>query len=204
VDDLHIAFRDTGLVKKLLASIATELIQDGDSFIIRSSGPSSLSSPLGGNRAVLDAAISKVSGNEIFPSDCLSAETDEDLRYRAQLAGTAATEMLDSLPRERTGRMALLYISNGYTRIPVDATIADVPRIARESAVTIFALNPRGLPRPPQVAPRSASTQDRCYRDDLMMKSLRALAEPGGGFAVLEEADFTDALQRIGRAARMP
>jgi hypothetical protein len=37
-----------------------------------------------------------------------------------------------------------------------------------------------------------------------MMKSLRALAEPGGGFAVLEEADFTDALQRIGRAARMP
>jgi len=87
VDDLHIAFRDTGLVRKLLASIATELIQDGDSFIIRSSGPSSLSIPLGGNRAVLDSAISKVSGNEISPSDCLAVETDEELRYRAKLAG---------------------------------------------------------------------------------------------------------------------
>jgi len=35
-----------------------------------------------------------------------------------------------------------------------------------------------------------------------MMKSLRAIAEPTGGFAVLEEADFADALQRIGRAGR--
>lgn len=202
VDDLHIAFRDTGLVRKLLASIAAELILDGDSFIIRSSGPSSVSIPLGRDRAVLDPAISRVSGNELFPSDCLAVETDEELRYRAKLAAATATEMLNSLPSKRIGRAALLYISNGYTRLPVDATIAGVPRIAQESGVTVFVLNPRGLPRTPQVAPPGVPAQDRCYRDDIMMKSLRALAEPSGGFAVLEDADFADALQRIGRAMR--
>jgi hypothetical protein len=35
-----------------------------------------------------------------------------------------------------------------------------------------------------------------------MLKSLRAIAEPTGGFAALEVADFTDALQRIERAMR--
>jgi hypothetical protein len=35
-----------------------------------------------------------------------------------------------------------------------------------------------------------------------MLKSLRAISEPTGGFAVLDEADFADALQRIGRSVR--
>ena len=110
--------------------------------------------------------------------------------------------MLNSLSRKRVGPAALLYISNGYSRSPVDGTIAGVPHIAQASRVRVFALNPRGLPRTPQVAPRSAPAHDRCYRDDLMMKSLRAIAEPNGGFAVLENSDFADALQRIGRTMR--
>jgi hypothetical protein len=35
-----------------------------------------------------------------------------------------------------------------------------------------------------------------------MLKSLRAIAEPTGGFAVLDAPDFADALPRIGRAVR--
>jgi hypothetical protein len=39
------------------------------------------------------------------------------------------------------------------------------------------------------------------YREDTMLNSLRAIAEPTGGFAI-EEADFAEALPRIGRAMR--
>jgi hypothetical protein len=35
-----------------------------------------------------------------------------------------------------------------------------------------------------------------------LLNSLRAISEPTGGFAVLDEADFADALQRIGRRVR--
>jgi hypothetical protein len=35
-----------------------------------------------------------------------------------------------------------------------------------------------------------------------MLNSLRALSEPTGGFAVLENADFAEAMQRIDRAMR--
>jgi len=214
VDDLHIAFRDTGYVRKLLASIGKELMRDGDSFAIRSSGPSSLSTPLGSNRAALDAAVSKMAGNELIPSDCLAVEADDEMRYRAELAGTAAAEMLNSLPKETIGRTllpftryavpraALLYISDGYPRLPAAASITALPRMAQQSVVRVFALNPRGLPRTPGVTPSGTPALARCYRDDLMMKSLRGIAEPTGGFAVLEEADFADALQRIGRAMR--
>lgn len=39
------------------------------------------------------------------------------------------------------------------------------------------------------------------YRAE-MLNSLRALSEPTGGFAVLENADFAEAMQRIDRAMR--
>jgi hypothetical protein len=35
-----------------------------------------------------------------------------------------------------------------------------------------------------------------------MLNSLRAISEPTGGFAVLDEADFSGALQRIGLSVR--
>jgi hypothetical protein len=147
VDDNHIEFRDTGYLRKLLASIATDLIRDGDFFAVRSSGPSSLSIALTSNRALFDAAIPKASGNGLIPSDVVRPEMNDEVGYRAKLAGSAAAELLNSLPRGTIGRTALLYVSNGYPRNPVDASVAGLPRIAEQSAITVFALNPRGLRR---------------------------------------------------------
>jgi hypothetical protein len=200
VDDLHIDFRDTGYLRNLLRSIATELIRDGDSFTLRSSGPAALSVALTSNRAALDATLSKVEGNELARGDCLGVDMDDELRYRAQLAGTAAAEMFSNLPKDNRPA-ARLYISDGYTRLPAAASIAGLPRIAQQSAVTVSALNPHALRTPQAVAP-GTPTADSCPRDDGMLKSLRAIAEPTGGFAVLDAPDFADALPRIGRAVR--
>jgi hypothetical protein len=201
VDDLHIEFRDTGYLRNLLRSIATELIRDGDSFIVRSSGPSALSVALDSNRAVLDASISKASGNELSNGECLGVDMDDEMRYRVQRAGTAAAEMFNSLPKD-SRPAALLYISDGYPRLPVAASIAGLPRIAQQSTITIFALNPHALRRTPQLVAPGVPALNSCRRDDVMLKSLRAIAEPTGGFAVLDEADFADALPRIARAMR--
>ena len=57
VDDLHLDFLNTGYIRKLLGSIASELIRDGDAFVLRSSGPSP-SIPFTTNRSLLDTAIS--------------------------------------------------------------------------------------------------------------------------------------------------
>jgi hypothetical protein len=203
VDDLHIDFRDTGFVRKLLTSIATDLIRDGDSFAVRSSGPSSLSIALSSNRALLDAAIPKMSGAGLNPADVVGPEANDEVQYRAKLAGTAAAEMLNARGSGTIGRAAMLYISNGYSLIPADANVAGLARTAQRSAVTVFALNPRGLPRARQVTHSgNPALSVPALSDDAMLKSLRAIAEPTGGFAVIEETDFADALQRIGRAMR--
>jgi len=201
VDDLHIDFRDTGYARSLLSSVATELVRDGDAFALQSDGPSSVSIPLSGDRTQLDAAIHKVAGNEFNPADAVGPPADAELRYRAKLAGAAAADMLKSLPKASVGRVALLYISDGYARTPVDAAVADIPRIAQRLAVAVFTLNPHALRQVPQSTAGGRpliSEHDR----DVMLQSLRTLAEPTGGFAVLEEADFVDALQRIARAMR--
>jgi hypothetical protein len=89
VDDLHLDFRNTGYIRKLLRSIASELIRDGDAFVLRSSGPSP-SIPFTTNRSLLDAAIGRVAGNELQPAaiQLLSPanEIQDELRYRASLA----------------------------------------------------------------------------------------------------------------------
>jgi hypothetical protein len=79
VDDLHLDFRNTGSIRKLLGSIASELIRDGDAFVLRSSGPSP-SIPFTTNRSLLDAAIGRVAGNGLPPTAILRLSPVNDSR----------------------------------------------------------------------------------------------------------------------------
>ena len=62
-------------------------------------------------------------------------------------------------------------------------------------------MNARGLPGAPAVPVQGDAPLWAFYRA-AMLNSLRAMSEPTGGFAVLDEADFADALTRIGRTMR--
>jgi hypothetical protein len=84
-------------------------------------------------------------------TDVVGPEANDEVRYRAEFAGTAAAEMPNVLPKGTVGRAAMLYISNGYFLIPADANIGSLPRTAERSAITVFALSPRGLWRAPHV-----------------------------------------------------
>jgi len=201
VDDLSIDLREMGSVRKLLTSISTGLIVDGDSFALRSSGPSDVSITASRDRARLDAAIPRLSYGDLELSDAVGLEANDEVRYRAEFAGTAAVAMLNSLRTRTIGRAAMLYISNGSSLSPADPHVAGLARLAQRSSVIVFALSPRGLWRGPRAAPSEGPALSARHRAYTMLNSLRAIAEPTGGFAI-EEADFADALQRIRRAMR--
>jgi hypothetical protein len=199
VDDLHLDFRNTGYIRKLLTSIASELIRDGDAFVLRSSGPSP-SISFTTNRSLLDAAIGRVAGNELPPDAILrlppANEIQDELRLRASLAESAAADMLNAGPSGR--RRAMLYVTNGYHLDPPDVRVTGFAGAALRANVTVFALNARGLRGAPAWSVQGDAARWAGYRAALL-NSLRAISEPTGGFAVLDEADFADAMQRIGR-----
>ena len=89
----------------------------------------------------------------------------------------------------------MLYVSNGYLD-PLDEPVARFASAARRSNVTVFAMNARGLPNAPALPVQGDAALWATYRA-AMLNSLRAISEPTGGFAVLDEADFGDALPRI-------
>jgi hypothetical protein len=204
VDDLHLDFRNTGYIRKLLGSIASELIRDGDAFVLRSSGASP-SIPFTTNRSFLDAAIGRVAGNGLQPAAILRSspvnEIQTELRYRASLAGSAATEMLNAGPALSSRRQAMVYVTNGYPLDPPDVRVAGFASAARRANVTVFAMNARGLSSAPELPVQGDPALWASYRA-AMLNSLRAISEPTGGFAVLDEPGFADALQRIGRSVR--
>jgi len=79
--------------------------------------------------------------------------------------------------------------------------VAGFAGAAQRAHVTVFAMNARGLPMAPAVPVQGDAALWAGYRA-AMSSSLRAISEPTGGFAVLDEADFADALPRIGRSVR--
>ena len=199
VDDLHLDFRDTGCIRKSLRSIASHLIREEDRVVLRSSGPSFGANDLIVNRTLLEATTASLAGNSLPPAAILpSSLTAHEVRYRASLALSAATEMLKVAPSFPRRRAAMLYVSNGYVLDSSDSRLAAFSSAAQRFQVPVFAINAGSLP----------AVSARRVRDDAalaaMLNSLRMMSEPTGGIAVLNESEFVDALQRgvIDRWAR--
>ena len=124
VDDLHLDFRNTGRIRQLFTKISKNLVHDGDMFGIVSTGPSSLAIDLTYDRQVLDAAIKKITGNGLRPTDIIQgAETSEgpsEVRYRAHVAFSTAYDLMKNLEKVHNRRKAVIYVSNGYDFNPFE------------------------------------------------------------------------------------
>ena len=207
VDDLHLDFRNTGRLKALLETIASELIHEGDEFGIRYSHSASASRDLTSDRKSLEAAIRKTSGAGLKAADILlnldAALTGGEVRYRATVALAAARETMT--PPAHGRRKAVIYVSNGYG-LGLGAArfhdqLSELTRIASRSRITIFAIEPRRLPdeltRYPNV---DAVALDNYWTTT--RNSLRALSEPTGGFVLVDGPELLEGLERISRAMR--
>ena len=128
VDDLHLDFRNTGRIRDLFKKIAKELIHEGDMFGIISTGPSSLSIDLTYDHRRLAEAIKKISGAGLAPKDILDvpegSQGPPEVRHRAHVAFSTASEMMRQLEQVHNRRKAFIYVSNGYDLNPFAKTRA--------------------------------------------------------------------------------
>ena len=109
----------------------------------------------------------------------------------------AAVALLGELESERR---ALLYI-NGHPFNPETLTEGRAwAGLAARDGVKVFAIDAAALDPAPSAPAVSDPTWD-AHRT-ATRKSLQALAERGGGFAILDAVDMRAALQRIGDIVR--
>ena len=118
IDDLHLDFRMTPRTRQLMKQMMVNLVHDGDMFGIVSTGTSSIAEDLTYDRQVLDAAISRVTGNGLRPDDIIQtysgSQGHPEIRYRAHVAFKTAYELVRNLENLRNRRKAVIYISSGY------------------------------------------------------------------------------------------
>jgi len=118
------------------------------------------------------------------------------------VALATARAAISALGQAPAGRRGLIYVSNGYPGGgPLRDQGQELARFAQETGVTIFAVDPRGLPGAIVADPR---VDPLVWKDYLTAtrETLRMLSQPTGGFALFEFADVSQALNGIGAAMR--
>jgi VWFA-related protein len=242
-DDLHFTSLETPQVRQLLRRTLATLVHDGDLVAMFSTGPSSVEISLTYDRALIDAAVSKIAGRGMTYRDIMDSKDGsqgpQGLRYNAHVAFRTAYSLLGDLERTRNRRKALILVSNGYDFDPfpggrtgtdqvfggrygtpwvnpengdrflaleqtnnrfADADLASelaaVTGIANRVNATIYALDPRGVAGTTSLSDNVDITEMRTHISKTQ-SSLRTLSEATGGFAVVNDNTYVDALKRI-------
>ena len=124
VDDLHREASSTPRVRDLFKRISKNLVHEGDLFSIVSSGSSSIAIDLTYDRGLLDAAIGRIMGNGMTPTDIIrgpqGARGPSELLYRANVAVQTALSVIRVLEQIQHRRKAIIYVSTGYDLNPFE------------------------------------------------------------------------------------
>jgi VWFA-related protein len=124
VDDLHMDFQQTPRIRELFRKMLKNLIHDGDMWGMVSTGTSSISIDLTYDRALLDDAINRISGNGLKPTEIIKGQEGADgpveLRYRAHVAFTTANQLMQNLEKLHNRRKAVIWVSSGYDFNPFE------------------------------------------------------------------------------------
>lgn len=241
VDDLHFEPEYSPHVRRLVQTLATTLLHEGDLVAMVSSGPSAIEIGFTYDRKAIAAAAGKVRGSGLTAGEIFKLlETSEgpaDVRSRARVAFYTAYNMLASLEEIQNRRKAILYISTGYDFDPftegrnsrdrimggrfadplrflidkenpyfsLGPTTADIDlhKLMRELTLaanranaTIFAVDPRGLAGVVDAGQYIDQSEWRTFLQKTQ-STLRFISEATGGFAVVNDNDFTSAFKRI-------
>jgi VWFA-related protein len=118
VDDLHFEPEYSPHVRRLVETLSTTLLRDGDLTAMVSSGPSAIQIGPTYDRKAVASAVSKIRGSGLTAAEIFKMlETSEgpaDVRSRARLAFYTAYNMLASLDEVHNKRKAIVFISTGY------------------------------------------------------------------------------------------
>ena len=129
VDDLHMTADQTPRIRDLFKRISRNLVHEGDLFSIISSGPSSIAIGLTYDRGLLQAAIGKIMGNGMTPTDIITgpqgSRGPSELFYRANVAFSTAMTIVQNLEQVEHRRKAVIFVSNGYDLNPFEKSRFD-------------------------------------------------------------------------------
>ena len=119
IDDLHLETGLTPRVRQVFSKLAKNLIHEGDMFGIVSTGPSSLAIDMTYDRAMLDVAESRITGDGFSPQELIEqvdegARGPEELRWRSHVAFKTAREIITNLEEVQNRRKVFIYMSSGY------------------------------------------------------------------------------------------
>jgi VWFA-related protein len=124
VDDLHMDFQQTPRIRDIFRKMLKNLIHDGDMWGMVSTGTSSISIDLTYDRALLDDAINRISGNGLKPTEIIKGQEGADgpveLRYRAHVAFTTGNQLMQNLEKLHNRRKAVIWVSSGYDFNPFE------------------------------------------------------------------------------------
>src|SRR5262245_18419012 len=124
VDDLHMDFQQTPRIREIFRKMLKNLIHDGDMWGMVSTGTSSHSIDLTYDRALLDDAINRISGNGLKPTEISKGQEvaagPVEPRYRAHVAFTTANQLMSYLAKLHNRRKAVLWVSSGYDFNPFE------------------------------------------------------------------------------------
>ncbi len=126
VDDLHMEADETPRIRDLFKRISTNLVHEGDMFSMISSGPSSININFTYDRKLLDAAIGKIMGNGMTPTDVITgmqgSRGPSELLYRSNVAFATARSIVSNLNQIEHRRKAVIWVSAGYDLNPFEGS----------------------------------------------------------------------------------
>ena len=119
IDDLHLQTSLTPKVRQVFNKLAKTLIHEGDMFGIVSTGPSSLAIDMTYDRAMLDVAESRITGDGFSVRELIEYVSEgsrgpEELRWRSHVAFKTARDIISSLEEVQNRRKVFIYMSSGY------------------------------------------------------------------------------------------
>ena len=126
VDDLHMEADQTPRIRDLFKRISNNLVHEGDMFSMVSSGPSSININFTYDRKLLDAAIGKIMGNGMTPTDVITgmqgSRGPSELLYRSNVAFATARSIVGNLNQIAHRRKAVIWVSAGYDLNPFEGS----------------------------------------------------------------------------------
>ena len=133
VDDAHLEALNTHHLRALLKKVTSTLVHEGDLVSLMTTGTSSVVVPLTYDRAMVEAAIEKVTGNGLTFLDITQLGEGPSgpahLRQRAANAFATAYETINSLERVKNKRKAVIWVSQGYDFNPFEGARRGTDRV---------------------------------------------------------------------------
>ena len=125
VDDLHLQTAHTPKVRQVFKKMTDTLVHDGDMFAIVTTGPSSIAIDMTYDRAMLDVAYNRITGEGFSPRELINsvmegADGPAEIRWRAHTAFKVAKDIVVNLEKVQNRRKAFVYMSSGYDFNPFD------------------------------------------------------------------------------------